>query len=369
MTFSPLRPQARRSFLLSLAAATLLAGCATRPTGVQQLGAPQVNRVAVLVPLTGEDGTVGRSVADAARLALFDTGNKGIELSIYDTEEGGAAAAAGRAIAEGNRLILGPLLAEQVRAVAPVAQRARVPVIAYSNDVSAAANGVFILGIAPGQAVERVVGQAHQSGARRFAALVPNNDYGQRAAQAMFAAAQRLGGQVAGVESYASPEQARAAARRLSGRTFDAVLIADTGRVAQQVAPAVRTGPRILGTELWAASSNLGQSARLRGSWYAAPTDSRWNQFVQRYQARYGRQPMRIATLGYDSVLLTVRAARNWPAGRRFPEAVLREAEGFAGVDGIFRFERSNVAQRAFEVRAVTQRGTTVVSPAPTSFN
>ncbi len=369
MTSSTSRGQARRLFLLSLGAATLLGGCATRPTQPVQPPGVTVHRVAVLVPLSGQDAAVGRSIADAAKLALLDTGSKAVELSIYDTEEGGAAAAAGRAVREGNGLILGPLLADHVRAVAPVAQKARVPVIAYSNDVAAAASGVFILGFAPSQAVDRVVGQAWQGGARRFAALVPVSDYGQRAAQAMVAAVQRLGGQVVGVESYASAEQARAAARRLSGRTFDSVLIADSGPVALQVGPAVRTGPRILGTELWAATPNLGQSARLRGSWFAAPPESRWPQFVQRYQARYGRPPVRIATLGYDSVLLTVRAARNWPLGRRFPEAVLREAEGFAGVDGIFRFDRSNVAQRSFEVRGVTARGTTLVSAAPTSFN
>lgn len=369
MTPSPLRGQARRTFLLTLAATTLLAGCATRPSQVQRPGAVQANKVAVLVPLSGEDGAVGKSIADAARLALFDSGAKNVELTIYDTESGGAASAASRAIREGNRLILGPLLAEQVRAAAPVAQRARVPVIAFSNDVSAAAAGVYILGFAPSQAVERVVGQAARSGARRFAGLVPNNVYGQRAAQALVAAVQRQGGQVVGVETYASAEEARAAARRLNGRSFDAVLLADGGRVAMQIGPAVKSGPRILGTELWAGGPNLGQSARLRGSWYAAPSDARWGQFVQRYQARYGRQPVRIATLGYDSVLLTVRAARNWPVGRRFPEPVLREAEGFAGVDGIFRFDRSNVAQRAFEVRSVTAGGTTIVSPAPSSFN
>ena len=70
---------------------------------------------------------------------------------------GGAAAAAQRAIADGNRLILGPLLAEDVRAAAPVARRADVPVVAFSNDEGVAGNGVYIMGFTPDQSIDRVV--------------------------------------------------------------------------------------------------------------------------------------------------------------------------------------------------------------------
>jgi hypothetical protein len=47
---------------------------------------------------------------------------------------------------------------------------------------------------------------------------------------------------------------------------------------------------------------------------------------------------------------------------------VLTESDGFAGVDGIFRFGHDGVAERALEVREVTAAGTSVVSPAATVF-
>jgi ABC-type branched-subunit amino acid transport system substrate-binding protein len=255
-----------------------------------------------------------------------------------------------------------------VRAVTPLAQRERVPVISFSNDAGAAAQGTYILGFTPTQAIDRVVVEAARTGARRFAAVVPTSDYGQRSTQALFAAVQRAGAQVTAVETYARPDEARAAARRLGNRPYDAVLLADSGRVAALAAPGVRSGARILGTELWA-SGNLGGTPRLRGSWFASPTQGRWPQFVQRYRARYGGEaPPRIASIGYDSVLLAVRAARTWQPGKRFPVGAIDDPEGFAGVDGIFRFRSDNVAQRAFEIRSVTAAGSTVVSPAPTSF-
>jgi branched-chain amino acid transport system substrate-binding protein len=366
MASSLVRAQGRPGFLLALAATAMLAACAPRERPANL--APRTNRVAVLVPLTGPDAAVGRALANSARLALLDSGSTAFQITVYDSVEGGAGAAAARALASGHGLLLGPLRSEEVRAVTPLAQRARVPVIAFSNDRDAAAPGTYILGFTPSQAVQRVVSAAAEAGDRRFAAVVPASTYGERAVQALMVAARQAGGEVTAVETYAGADQARAAARRLGNRPYDAVLLADSGRVAALAAPVIRSGARILGTELWAAG-NPGSTPRLRGAWYAAPAQGRWPQFVQRYRARYGGDtPPRIASLGYDSVLLAVRAARGWRPGRRFPAGALSDAEGFEGVDGIFRFRAGNVAERAFEVRSVTASGSTLVSPAPARF-
>lgn len=368
MAFSDTPAQGRRTFLLIACAATLLAGCATRTIDRPDPSGSRVNRVAVLVPLSGPDAAVGRALGNAARLAMLDTGTKAFELSLFDTAQRGAPAAAQAAIASNHGLILGPLLSQDVRSVIPLAQRARVPVIAFSNDRDATARGTYILGFTPSQAVERVVAEAARRGSRRFAAIAPAGLYGQRSAQALAAAVQQVGGQLVGVETFGTPSQARAAVQRLSSRPYDALLIADGPRSAVNAAPAIPAGVRVLGTELWA-SGGAGVSPRLRGAWFAAPTEGRWSQFVQRYKARYpGQNPPRIASIGYDAVLLAARGARSWTPGRRFPLGVINDREGFAGVDGIFRFQSDNVAQRAFEVRAVTARGSTVISPAPTSF-
>ena len=358
-------------------AALVLAGCQARgprrpapyiPPG--ELPSGTKHQVALVVPLTGEDGPIGTSISNAARLALLDTGNQSIDLRIYDSAQGGAAVAANRAIADGNRLILGPLLAEEVRAAAPVARQADVPIIAFSNDEGVAGDGVFILGFTPQQSIDRVVRLARSRGATRFGALIPNGLYGQRAAQAFLASVRASGGSMVGLQNFnRSAAGVRTAANALNAKgTVDAVLIADSGRIAALAAPSLRAGSRLLGTELWASERNLGQTARLRGAWYAAAPEARFDQLVTRYRARYGKIPYRLGSLGYDSVLLTVRAARNWPVGRPFPARTLLDRDGFAGVDGIFRFGRDGVAERSLEVRQVTASGTTPVSPAAASF-
>ena len=120
---------------------------------------------------------------------LAGSGERGqnIRVTTYDTAAG-AAAAAQKAIADGNKLILGPLLADDVKAVAPIGRAAKVPLISFSNDTSVAGNGTYIMGFVPTQSVERVVFYARSRGLTTFAGLVPNGTYGQRASQAMIRA-------------------------------------------------------------------------------------------------------------------------------------------------------------------------------------
>ena len=119
---------------------------------------------------------------------------------------------------------------------------------------------------------------------------------------------------------------------------------------------------------MWNSEANIGARATLTGAWYASVSNTLYRQFATKYRARFNAAPYRLSSLGYDAVLLTVRISRDWPVGRPFPETRLRDADGFAGIDGAFRFGRDGVAVRALEVQEI-QNGTTVtVSPAPSGF-
>src|SRR3546814_3297691 len=78
-----------------------------------------------------------------------------VRITNYDTSKG-AAAAARQALADGNKLIIGPLLSENVKIVSPIARNAGVPVITFSNDVSVAGGGTYVLGY---RSEERRVGK------------------------------------------------------------------------------------------------------------------------------------------------------------------------------------------------------------------
>lgn len=349
----------------------------TRPDIGVEAGIPRDtarNRVALLVPLSGSNAGVGQSIANATMLALLDTQNDKVRITNYDTA-GGAAAAAQRALAEGARLIIGPLLSEDVRTVAPIARARGVPVLAFSNDTGVAGGGTYLMGYAPGQSIERVVDYAKDKGVTTFAGLVPNGLYGERASTAFLRAVEGAGGQVVSLQTYArGPAGVTAAVGRLAAKApYGAVLVADGGAVAAVAAPGVKKasgpGTRLLGTELWNSETNIAAKPALTGAWFASVPDGLYRQYAVKYRARFGAAPYRLSSLGYDAVLLTVRIARDWKVGTPFPEARLRDATGFSGIDGAFRFGRDGVAERALEVKEIGAGRTTVVSPAPGGFD
>jgi len=328
------------------------------------------HRVALLVPLSGENAAVGRSIANAAQMAILDTNAQNLRITTYDTGTNPGSAAA-TAIRDGNKLILGPLLREDVAPVESQARAARVPLITFSNDTSIAEPDVFVMGHVPEQSIERTVRYARAHGLNRFAALVPNGDYGERAAAALQQTVGRAGGTLAGIEHYDRGNTSIiSAANRLKAKGgYDAVLIADTGRVAASGAAALGTPrPKILGTELWSGESTVPSSAALRGAWFSAVSDGRFGQFAASYKSRFGEAPRRIATLGYDAVLLTLRIAREWEPGRNFPTGRMVDPEGFIGIDGPFRFRANGVGERAMEVREVRAGSVPVIDPAPAKF-
>ena len=374
---------------LALAGATLLAaGCAvvpkTAPPATAPAPAPEPSatalptdtgrhRIALLVPLAGDTAPVGQSIANATTMALLDTNADNLRITTYDTSEG-IATAARKAIADGNKLILGPLTADAVPTVQAAARPANVPVIAFANDASVASADVFVIGHLPEQSIRRSVAYARGKGAAKFAVLAPEGDYGTRALSALENALRDYGGSLVRKESYARGNTSivSAASRLRAAGGFDTVLVADSPRLgidaAGELNKSARNRTRILGTELWSGDSTLARTPALNGALFSAVSDQRYKRFADSYAARFGSQPYRVATLGYDAVLLTLRVARDWKVGSPFPRKALYDKGGFLGVDGAFRFMPNGVIERALEVREVKAGEVVAVDPAPAGF-
>ena len=363
--------------LLILASVILLAACSTVPRSKAPLVVADpsdgMHRVALLLPVTGPDAEVGQSIANATALALADTKVTNIRMVTYDTGLG-VAAATQRAIADGNKVILGPLRGDNVIEVAEIARPSGVPIISFSNDVGVAGQNVFLLGHLPNQSIERVVLYAKSKGMNRFAAVVASNVYGQRAQSNLTTAVRATGGVLVGIqETNGTAASADAAARRLAQLgTIDAVLIADNGRAAITTVPALRRSglrtAKILGTDLWNIDGTLAGSAPLYGAWFASVSDTLYTQYATKYRARFGKAPLRLSSLGYDSVLLVARVARDWRPGTRFPIGQLTDPQGFIGVDGAFRFNPNGMTDRMLEVQEIQAGKFVTVIPAPAQF-
>ncbi len=375
----------RRVMMVSGAAA-LLAGCqvipkgptSSTPTDTGPTPEPSAtalptddtrHRVALLVPMSGKNGGVGQSIANATTMAILDTNATNLRITTYDTSKG-ARSAAEKAVADGNRLILGPLLADNVPQISAVARPAGVPLISFSNDKNVAQSDVFVMGHIPEQSISRTVAYARSRGASNFAVLLPNGDYGQRSRSALDNALRDHGGTLVTTERYSRGNTSIvSAAQRLKVRGgYDTVLIPEGARLSIQAAGEL-SGARLLGTELWSGESALTRAGAMRGAMFSAVSDGRYRRYSDSYNNRFGSNPFRVSTLGYDAVLLTLRVARDWKIGSAFPTSRLRDSGGFLGLDGAFRFMRNGVVERSMEVREVREGEVVVVDAAPPRFD
>ena len=198
---------------------------------------------------------------------------------------------------------------------------------------------------------------------RAIAALVPDNAYGT-VIQAAFS---RSGPGVApGCSRSSAIRRIRSRCRRLSGGwpgrragrsdlhpgrvRFGCVLV--QGLTAAGINPR-RT--QLIGSGLWDNLPEIFSNQALQGAWYAAPEPAGYRNFAGRYRTRFGRDPVRAATLSYDAVSLVAALVKTQGA-QRFTDQVLANPSGFSGIDGIFRFRADGTNERGLAVLRRSRR-------------
>lgn len=370
-------------------------------------------RVALLLPLSGSNAELGQAMLNAAQLAVFNFADKRFELLVHDTHgtPQGASQAASAAISDRASMILGPLLSASVRAVGPLAQAANIPVAAFSSDRSVAGNGTYTMGFLPSAEIWRIVTYAQSKGIKRFAALAPNNVYGETIIEALEAVVATNGGTVTRVQYYdpsatdfspavrqladydlrreallsqrkdlenSDNEVSRRALKRLEqlqtigDLPFDGLLLAAGGEILLSIAallPFYDIDPskiRMLGTGQWDVPG-LGAEPALINGWFAAPSPIARVNFMNIYKATYSTDSPRLATLAYDATALAVVLGRG-ESGPDFSVQAITKPSGFWGRDGIFRFLPSGTAERGLAVMKVKRRNSEVLSRAPETF-
>lgn len=359
------------------------AGLASRDQDGSHLQHPSI-KVAVLLPLSagGDTRKVAQALKQAGELALFDFNNPAVQLVPKDTRGTveGAAAAAQEAVAEGAELIIGPLFARSVTAAAPIAQRARVPMIAFSSDHQVAGNGVYLLSFLAGSDVLRIVSYAATQGKRRFAALFPKTDYGTVVREAFVKAVQATGGEIVATQVY-PPEangmlepvkEIAALAKKGEPSQIDALFLPAGSDILPALAPLLpyfeidTEAVKVIGTSGWD-YTGVGREKSLIGGWFPAPDPRGWREFTKRYVDTYGEVPPRLASLAYDAVSLAVTLSQN-PPGQRFTPEQLTRPSGFAGIDGLFRLRPDGTSERGLAILEVQRFGNRVIEEAPRTF-
>ncbi|MES2215049.1 MAG: penicillin-binding protein activator [Pseudomonadota bacterium] len=162
----------QRIFLCVLLLA--ISACQTNPP---QHIPPKIN-VAILMPLTGQDGVLGRRLASLMELGLEDGLQGQIDLMTYDaSDEKSAQLMMDKIIAKKTKIVLGPLFSQIAYAIMPKVEAHNITVLTLSNNPAIGGGNMYVFGHAPMRQTERVVNYCINKGYRDLILLLPAGNY------------------------------------------------------------------------------------------------------------------------------------------------------------------------------------------------
>lgn len=332
-------------------------------------------KVGVLLPLSGKDQKLGEGFYNAAKLALFSHPEHDISLLPFDTKgtPEGAEAAMEQAVNARVNAVIGPIRANEVRAIHYKARHNRIPVIAFTNDIRAKAKGIIIFGFDVKEQIMRVFSYFHKQGLESVAAILPQNEYGSRNQQALELA--KRDGLVKEVDFYYYTPRGQKFIQELSylkDKTYDAFYIPEGGSNLKTIISSLlyhqvdMQNVQLIGAGQWLDSSLKGLQS-LERSWFTAPLEQGFSYFQDLYYRQYKHNPLRIYTLAFDAVQVLAQLSQKH-AEDPFNLDYILNKQGFVGIDGLFRFNSDGDTERGLAVYTFVGGEFKALSRAPKSF-
>lgn len=221
--------------------------------------------IALLLPLTGKQQAAGIAIRDGFIAATLQTNSdRRPDVQVFDTNEGGAVQAYQRATQARADMIVGPLLKDEVDALAATQIGVMTLALNAISEGKQPPGLMFQFSLDPEEEARQVAQRARSEGRTRAVLMTPNNDWGKRIQSAFIAELKAEGGTLVDERSYdpasrdyvglskqlfasKKPAQARALDDAVGKRPviesrddFDYIFIAAQAAQAKQLRPALR---------------------------------------------------------------------------------------------------------------------------------
>jgi len=337
-------------------------------------------RVALLVPTTipGGAASVAKELRNGAALAMEDFGAGRMQLVVKDTKGQAAVAQskADEAIKEGATLILGPLFAANVSAASGITLPANIVTLAFSTDTSVARRGVYLFSYTPQEDTRRIISYAGSLGRRSIAAFLPNSAEGSLREKVLREVAGESGLLLNIIRYDRTQDGVEKAISEGVGivQTSDSIYLPEGGPMPALILSGLkRNGANIdektiLGSGRW--ESVKTSDPVLAGAYYPGRDITKFNEFANRYQSKFGERPGVNAGLAYDAITLASEFVRLRGDGRTaFSPNSFENANGFQGVNGAFRIRSDGTTERGLAVYQIRGGQGTLAEPAVARFS
>ena len=348
--------------------------------------------VSMILPLSGNWAATGEGFQKAALLALDDSPNASVRVLFFDTKSSseGTKQAYNLALAQNSDIILGPIFADEFKGL-PEPSLMNKPVLGYTSDSTLLNSERASFAVLIPEQIHEIVRQNCLSGKHNLAVIGPEGKTGEIVMNALeevlplcpdmtlknyalyssekvdmsedikkmlptFVDPKKKNLTEREKELLATPMQ-----ERLS---FDSLLVFEEGTKLTQVMSILAfydVTPKVVPIYTLANAKALKDNS-LNGVLMAdLPAD---NSFTARYKEAFGKQPLRLASLAYDSVGWIAQNSKNGIVSLQ----TLRDSDGYWGTDGLIRLEPNGTNKRALRLVQKTARGVREISPAPSNF-
>ncbi len=333
--------------LLIVALAFSFAGCKPKE--------PQVVKIGVFAPITGPAAADGAAATNAAILAVEKVNNAGgingvkVELLTYDDQFSSAqAVAVAHQMIErdGVVAIVSGSYSTPTRAVAPIAQEAKIPLVAgyaVHPDITAAGDFCFrnsFVGTVQGLAAAEVA--VRDLGAKKVSILMVDTDFGRILGETFKQTVEARGVKVLSIDAYPYGEKDFSALlTKIKGLNPD--LLYATGYYAEGAAIALGAQTvgltcQILGMEGMDSPKFLELGGAATEGIIITTNLNRDDmrpiaqEFLQAYESRFNVPADMVAASTYDAILIVCEAMR---VGGFEPQAIRDAIAGLTNFEGV----------------------------------
>ncbi|MGV8074382.1 MAG: penicillin-binding protein activator [Syntrophobacteraceae bacterium] len=363
----------------------------TAPVAVETGSPVNPNRVGCLIPLNGPYERYGRMILRGLGLAIeeWSRSHSGREISLVvrdsQTEpETFAKSFEELARDEGVLGLIGPLGAQSAKALAPLADKWGVPILALTQKDEETPESPFMMHIFidnRGLARSLVHYCREKLGFTRFATLYPDDRYGQRLSK-IFAeiVKEEEGNLLASVAYKEKSTDFKDSIQKLMNvakqnipptgvetTPFEALFIPDQVQTVSLIAPQLPynnvVGITLLGTNLWGEAPLVQVGgAYVEQAVFATPyfpeSDSpRIKAFREKYLSIYKSVPSYLEAQAYDAMMLFLEARNSSLRGSSVDRVSvlqnLLQVKNYEGVAGIYSFSSDGVLNRNYQIMQV----------------
>jgi len=370
----------RNMFVLAIASLFVAVGC---KKAAELETSSEVVRIGEYGSMTGTEATFGISTHNGIKLVIDEVNAKGgingKKLELFTVDNGGKPEETVNAVTKlitQNKVdvLLGEVASSRSLAAAPIAQRAKVPMISPSSTnpkVTEVGDYIFRVCFTDPFQGKVIAKFALENLKAKTAAIFidKKNDYSVGLAEFFKSEFAAGGGKVIDEQNYLGGDiDFKGQLTNLKGKNPDVVILpgyyTEVGLIIKQ-ARSLGLKSTFLGGDGWDSPKlfEIGGNA-LVGSYFSNhysvdDPDPMVQQFIQKYKAAYkGEVPDGLAAMGYDAALVLIDALKRAPSMSRSEiRDALAATQNFRGVTGVITIDQNRNASKPAVMLQIADEG------------